>query len=78
MGNAYKILGKTIQPHILAISTLIAVSGTTVFLTSGSKVDIPTTDTKASENTSTKEDNIDIENLLKEYLKDDVDSNKKK
>ncbi|CAI4051255.1 hypothetical protein SKDZ_15G1730 [Saccharomyces kudriavzevii ZP591] len=33
MGAAYKILGKTVQPHVLAISTFIATAAVTSYLT---------------------------------------------
>ncbi|CAI4064537.1 hypothetical protein SUVZ_08G0670 [Saccharomyces uvarum] len=42
MGAAYKIFGKTVQPHVLAISTFIATAAVTSYFTMKPKSKVET------------------------------------
>ncbi|CCE62199.1 hypothetical protein TPHA_0C00420 [Tetrapisispora phaffii CBS 4417] len=72
MGNAYVIFGRTVQSHVLAISTLVAVGGITAYCTTGRKQEPAK---PAMVDTSNKDD-INIEELLTDFLKEESTTDK--
>ena len=73
MGAAYKIFGKNVQPHVLAITTLATVIGGTAFALSGpKKAENPiATATPAAATAGSNSDDIDVEKLLGDLLKEE-------
>ncbi|KAL3230029.1 hypothetical protein RNJ44_01392 [Nakaseomyces bracarensis] len=60
MAQAYRILGRNVQPHILAIATLATVGGVAAYFSTGEK--------KKETPVSTGGDDIDVEALLKSLV----------
>lgn len=85
MAHAYKILGKSVQPHVLAIATLLGTFGLATYFTSGtSATSAPKKDTTSlkSANTVTGEkkdagEEINFEKLFKDFIKDEAEVEKK-
>lgn len=65
MGSAYTIFGKTVQPHVLAIATIAATVGGTVFSMSGSGAEEKP---KAAPTSAQDSGDLDIEKVLDNYL----------
>ncbi|CDO94610.1 unnamed protein product [Kluyveromyces dobzhanskii CBS 2104] len=69
MGSAYKILGKTVQPHVLAIATLVSVFGASAYAMSGPKQAKPAATPAAP--AAGGADELDVEKLLGDFLKEE-------
>lgn len=72
MGHAYKILGKTVQPHILALATIATTVGAATFAMGGSKAENETkkSDSPVAPAASSGEE-LDVEKLLDDFLKEE-------
>lgn len=75
MGAAYTIFGKTVQPHVLALLTLGATVGGAAYATAGSKTEAQSKDSvevkTAPAASTSNDDDVDIEKLLGEFLKEE-------
>lgn len=75
MTGGYRIFGKTVQSHTLAIATLVTLAGSaTLFSMRSSAKDAKTNPPAISEKNEINGD-IDIESLLNEFIKDDDQPN---
>ncbi|QHS76138.1 Mco10p SPAR_O01660 [Saccharomyces paradoxus] len=82
MGAAYKVFGKTVQPHVLAISTFVATAAVTSYFTmkpktkneykSSSPLDQPKNGENSNSNAEGKDDDVikSIEGFLNDLEKD--------
>ncbi|SCV02746.1 LAMI_0H02608g1_1 [Lachancea mirantina] len=72
MGAAYHILGRTVQPHTLAIATIAATVGGAVYSMTGSKPEkTQETSVDSSQKTTQSEPDIDIEKLVDQFIRDE-------
>lgn len=70
MSPAYKILGMSVQPHVLAIGTLLA-TGAGVYLGTGKNEDQNKAESK--EPVKPEESEVDVEKLLNQFLESDTE-----
>lgn len=79
MGQAYKIFGMAVKPHYLAIATLLGTFGGAAYFTGGgSSIDNSNKiaiDEKVNQ-TDVSSENIDVEKLLDNLLKDSNEEKK--
>lgn len=75
--TAYRLFGKTVQPHTLAIATILGVAAGVTLLRMGPK------DNKRPESIQTKlptadaKDDVNVEKFIEDFLKDNDSTEKK-
>lgn len=82
MAHAYRILGKSVQPHVLAIATLLGTFGLGTYFTTGTSAPKQDTTPLKSVNTTTDEsknagEDINFEKLFKDFINDEAQAEKK-
>lgn len=74
-GQAYKIFGMAVKPQYLAIATLLGTFGGAAYFTSGGNAK-EGVEIKPDAQEDDSNNNIDVEKLLNEFIKDSGDEKK--
>ncbi|SCV05610.1 LANO_0H11276g1_1 [Lachancea nothofagi CBS 11611] len=70
MGAAYTIFGKTVQPHVLALATIVGTVGGAAYKMSGGSEAKETTPAPQALTVSQDSADLDVEKMLDSYLKE--------